>query len=606
MSGHPPSNPARQSPWAHWLGLGIVAAAFVLAAALSWRKWPDVVVDFGSQLYLPWKISTGSVLYRDIQYLPGGPFSQCFDAVLFKVFGVSLLTLVVSNLILAAGLLGMIYRRFLALSDAWTATLICLGVVLVFAFAQYSDRGNYNYVTPYCQEVWQGLVISIVAVGWLSDWVARERLRFALGAGFCAGLVFMTKPEVFTALAAGAAAAFALFVATKGRMPFVLKSLGGFVLAAMVPLFGFALWFHRSEDWAASLRTVGYAWVPLMSSSVSGGAFYRWGLGLDAPGFNIRLMLVQFLVLVLVLAICGVLFRRKMDTAANRMAAVGVTALLLVLSSGWDWRDCGRTLPLVSAGLCLVLCVKYKELSREAPAGFALIWSIFGLVLLAKLGLFSRIWHYGFALAMPAFVGAIYFLHWLLPDLLRKYGVNWRLWRGAVGLLLMTGILSLFVQSQFVLRKKTVAVGRGGDRIMAFDEKTDPVGTALAQALPWMETNMPPDATLAVLPEGIMVNYLSRRTNPTRYPVWDPPELRAFGQSNMVADFETHRPDYIMLIHRDEAEYGMKYFGQEADFGLELMQWIQRNYEPALLLGAEPLRNSMFGVKILRRVVTAR
>jgi hypothetical protein len=141
---------------------------------------------------------------------------------------------------------------------------------------------------------------------------------------------------------------------------------------------------------------------------------------------------------------------------------------------------------------------------------------------------------------------------------------------------------------------------------MAFDHRMDDVGTALAQALPWMETNMPPQATLAVLPEGIMVNYMTRRDNPTRYPVWDPPELRAFGQSNMVADFEAHSPDYIMLIHRDEAEYGMKYFGQQAEFGLDLMEWIQRNYEPALLIGAEPLRNASFGVKILRRVVTAK
>src|SRR5271156_4179907 len=134
MFGKQRSNPVNEPGNARWIGLGIVAFAFVIAAALSWRKWPDILVDFGMQLYLPWKISTGSVLYRDLKYLTGGPLSQYYDAVLFKVFGVSLLTLVISNLLIAAALVLLIYHRFLAAADALTATTISLGVVLVFAF----------------------------------------------------------------------------------------------------------------------------------------------------------------------------------------------------------------------------------------------------------------------------------------------------------------------------------------------------------------------------------------------------------------------------------------------------------------------------------------
>src|ERR1700691_1447055 len=112
-------DPANRPLLSAWVGLGVIAVAFVVAATLTWRKWPDVLVDFGMQLYVPWKISTGSVLYRDLKYLTGGPLSQYYDAALFKLFGVSLLTLVISNLIIAAGFLVLIYRRFLAVSDAW-------------------------------------------------------------------------------------------------------------------------------------------------------------------------------------------------------------------------------------------------------------------------------------------------------------------------------------------------------------------------------------------------------------------------------------------------------------------------------------------------------
>src|ERR1700761_922101 len=85
--------------------LAIIGAFFALAAALTWRRWPDPLIDFGMQLYLPWKISTGSVLYHDVHYLTGGPLSQYYHALLFKLFGVSLRTLIFSNLLILGGLL---------------------------------------------------------------------------------------------------------------------------------------------------------------------------------------------------------------------------------------------------------------------------------------------------------------------------------------------------------------------------------------------------------------------------------------------------------------------------------------------------------------------
>src|SRR5580692_395857 len=133
MYGKPCSSPVGEPRLRQCLGLGIVAIAFVAAAALSWRKWPDILIDFGLQLYLPWKISTGSVLYRDMMYLTAGPLSQHYHALIFKCFGVSFSVLIFANLMLLAGLLCLLYRRFCAATNLLTATMICLAVVLVFA-----------------------------------------------------------------------------------------------------------------------------------------------------------------------------------------------------------------------------------------------------------------------------------------------------------------------------------------------------------------------------------------------------------------------------------------------------------------------------------------
>lgn len=278
-----------------WAGLALVAAVFAFAAAISWRRWPDLIVDFGGQLYLPWRIAHGAVLYRDLFYFAGGPLSQYFNALLFKIFGASFLTLTTANLILVAAVLVLIYRRFAAAADILTATTIGLGIVLVFAFAEYSNIGNYNYAAPYSHEALHGLLLSILAVALLSDWLAKEKMRFALGAGFCAGLVFLTKPEIFTALMAAWAVAFIVFWVTRRRIDFAAKSLAAFLLAGIIPSLGFFLYFLNVENWRESLRSVVFGWLPLFQTAIAKNPYYQWSLGFDRPLSHLREMAVQFL-----------------------------------------------------------------------------------------------------------------------------------------------------------------------------------------------------------------------------------------------------------------------------------------------------------------------
>jgi hypothetical protein len=222
--------------------------------------------------------------------------------------------------------------------------------------------------------------------------------------------------------------------------------------------------------------------------------------------------------------------------------------------------------------------------------------------LLAKLGLFSRIWHYGFALAMPAAVGAIYLLLWLLPRLLEKqYDVDPRPFRLAVWLALMIGFGILFHQSASWYALKKLPVEQGGDEIIAFDPRVNPAGEGIKEALAWIDKNVPRNGTLAVLPEGTTINYLSRRVNPTPCLDWTPTVLSVFGQANMTAAFERNPPDYILLVERDMSEFGVGYFGHYPGYGTDLMQWIGKNYQPVQLIGNEPLQNGLFGIKIMKR-----
>ena len=590
-----------------WIGLGVVALAFIFAAAISWRRWPDLIVDFGGQLYIPWRIANGAVLYRDLFYFAGGPFSQYFNALLFKIFGASFLTLIVANLTFVAATLFLIYRRFAAATDVLTAATICLGIVLVFAFGEYSQVGNYNYVAPYSHEVLHGLLLSIVTVALLSDWLTKGKIRFAFAAGFCSGLVFLTKPDVFVALAAACVVTFVIFLATRRRVDLAAKSLVAFLFTGTIPSLGFFLYFLSVENWRESLRSVIFGWLPLFQTAVAKNLFYQWCMGFDEPFTHLREMGVHFLFVAIAVAFYTAAFRllpKLKSKPAKSFAFLLLIAPLLFLAVRFDWLACGASLPLLAFVTCVLLRENYKKLLVEQGATFPLLWSVFGLVLLLKLGLFPRIWHYGFALAMPAFVSAVYLLLWLLPLLLEnKFQVPARPFRLTVLLVLLIGFGSLFLQSRKFYSAKNLAVGQGNDRIMASGPQGNSVEARTTKAaLAWIETNVSPDATVAALPQGVMLNYLSRRINPTPDLDWNPTMFMVFGQEKMTAAFANHPPDYVLLVEWTPYEFQIGEFGHYPGYGVEVMQWIGKNYQPVQLFGSEPLRNGLFGIKILKRI----
>jgi hypothetical protein len=124
-------------------------------------------------------------------------------------------------------------------------------------------------------------------------------------------------------------------------------------------------------------------------------------------------------------------------------------------------------------------------------------------------------------------------------------------------------------------------------------------------ALSWIENNVPPDATMAALPQGVIVNYLSRRINPTPDLDWNPTMFTVFGQEKMTAAFEKNPPDYVLLVEWTPYEFGVGEFGHYPGYGVELMRWIGKNYQPVQLFGSEPLKNGLFGIKILKRIPAA-
>lgn len=590
----------RLAPWAGPLA---VAAVGCVMLVWSWGHWPDVLIDFGRELYVPWRITEGAVLYRDISYF-NGPLSPYLNSLWFSIFGVSLRSLAICNIAIVTLLITLLYRMLNRISSPFPATIACLVFVTLFAFGQLDTIGNYNYVSPYSHEVTHGLLLSFLA---LSAFASHpERGNAALGgAGFALGLVFLTKTEIFLAAGSALGAGLILRFWAQGTSPSAaLRALAVLAGSAMIAPVGALLLLSLAMPFETALHGILDPFASAFDPEVTSLRFYRWGMGTLYLGESLEKLgrwTALYAALFVPAAILALALRRPgWHNWAIAALLAGLVLGFVAIDPLPHWTHAVRPLPLLLLLLAASgFAVFLRELARgEDPSASVLriAFIVFALVLLAKIVLNVRLMHYGFALAMPGVMILVVALTGWIPRAIETQ-------RGFAPAFLAVSLATLFVVEFALLRVMDLRLGRhlytvasGADAFHA-GARAPFVTRALAD----LASRTGPEDTLVVLPEGIMINYLSRRVNPTPYTNFMPPELILYGEDRILDAFRRTPPDYVLIVHKFTGEYGFPYFGR--DYGKALYYWVMHHYEQVELYGQPPLQDiSSFGIQILRRI----
>lgn len=579
-------------PSLRWMGPILVALAGGVWLCWSWGTWADPVVDFGREVYVPWQLSEGKVLYRDIVSYFNGPLTPYFHALLFKLFGVSLRVLVVFNLAVVAILAMLLYRLIARAAGHLAATASGVAFFTLFAFAQYLITGNYNYVCPYSYELTHGITLSAGAMACLDRWSRASQRAWLAVSGVLLGLVFLTKAEIFLAatLSMGAGLTAQLWIA-RSTWRRVAADTIAFATCACGVVFAVLLLLMIQLPLRDAIRGLLGAWRWVGDRSLLDLPYFKELAGTDDISQSLETIGLWTAGYVVVFG-SAVLFGRFVRKPGS---AIGVLIVVVIVGlsiwSGVNWNNFIRPMPLLIAAVGILFAVRIVWKGKDDV--LALMLCVWALAMLAKMPLNAHIYHYGFALAMPAtLVGVAMLVGWL-PAALDRVGAGNAVRAAALGAL----VVAIYAHAQALnlfWSMKTHTVGAGGDAFRA-----DPRGRVVNEAIAEIERLSPSDATLAVVPEGLIINYLARRVNPTGQLNFTPPAIIMYGEDEMLRAFETVPPDYILLTGMDTAEYGAHFFG--VDYAERLGAWIRANYIEARVIGPRPFQERGFGMVLMHR-----
>jgi hypothetical protein len=564
----------RSTEVVEFLGICFLALLAVWFLHESWRKWPDPIIDSGPQWYAIWRVSLGAAPYHDFAWYYG-PLSLLFNGLLFKCFGPGMMVLAAANLVVYAAIVSLAY---LAFRMAWgsLAAFAALAVFIsVFSFSMLNAVGNYNYVLPYSNETTHGMLLMLVTAFVMVRWSGKPSRAGAFLLGLCGGVAAVLKPEFM--LAGSILGIAALLLRYGQKQPVNLAEYGMILAGVALPTLGIAAWFARGESWKSAFIDSCQAWWLLLVSHtaaqvVDEGSYMGFDNGWRNVGWELEFTLCAVLMVGAIWA-AGWFINRPWSWPLRWATALGAGFLACSVSMGGGF-EIGPCLPgLILIIFTIVVARLVRELRQtgrvQARNVMALALVLLAGTMLVRMALRARINHFGFIQA--AFAGMVAAAV-IVSEVPRWTGHGrWGRRVTLVGIMVMLalGCSAIVAESASNHAAQTQPVGSGADRFYAFNPKLDETGLVVNWCVERLRS-IPPGATLLVLPEGVMINYLTRHKRPMPEFVSDEAEyIRQLGRS---------RPDYVIYIWGDQRDAGIPRFGDPGQPGEKIKAWLWQNY----------------------------
>jgi hypothetical protein len=550
-------------------------AVFAALALVSWNRWIEPYVDSGRELMVPWRLSRGEALYRDVRFYYG-PLAPVVAAGTEAAAGRSLAARIALAALVALAHIEALRRLANRLLTPARAALAASLAVALFFFL----RPGGCHLFPYSLDT----AIAVAAAAWTL--VLAPTASRLLSVALLAAL--LSRPE--TGIAASLAALIPLLRAAspadRGRR-ITLVLVPVVAAAAVYALFsiGTPLATLRQEGWLAFL------FLPPEFRRVYGS--YS---GIDRPALRLAELALAAIVLALVavwLVTVAFLASRVAGGRKGRAATVGGIAVLAVLSASALFPPARladsvslfppliRPLPLAIA-LAAIWRVIAKLRRREdrgvfggVPDEVLFLSVVFSSRLLLTAGYTGP--YASFYLPLAAVAATAGLWEWVTREE-RSSGLALLpgLATGAVAVLLAFRIASI----------STIFRRPGWSRVQTPAGPVivpQPIASATAPAIAEISRVTPENGTLAGFPEAGFLQYVLGRRNPLPQDQFFPGHLDPRAEKEAVALLEARPPDAFVYVNVLTIGHGAERFG--SDYLRELDAAVRRLSRPVASFG---------------------
>jgi hypothetical protein len=329
-------------------------------------------------------------------------------------------------------------------------------------------------------------------------------------------------------------------------------------------------------------------------------------LGTDAVGQNILWMLTSaFFYLIFaawfMLAGYGAMRAAKLQQAVQRRALFTVIAVVAIAVAGavlktfyhFEWQY--RSIPFIYLIVGVLSAAAYFRSERKAVDLKLFVLSLFSFLVVMRIIFFVYASHYGFYILVPGFIIYHVFFFRILPQLMRNKFVTFAFYAGFTTVLLVL-MVEHFQWSKAFYQQRTLRVPSPRGDLSVF---ADPRGAGVRALVEFLRDQTPKDSTVAIFPEGLMINFLSEREDPLYYYTFLPQDMvRESVEQSMVDDIAIKKPDYVIVLQRLVEEYGSRGFG--VDYGKKIIGYVEKNYTPVAQYGPLPFAPDKFSAVILK------
>lgn len=600
LAGHDASTIRR--PWARRIVLvtilGVVTGLAVFLLLAGHQKWGDFQVDYGREAYIPWEMLQGKSLYRDLAYF-NGPLSPVVHLLVFFLFGPSLTTLQGADLIVLGLIIFLIWKIMRLVSDEFTAAAAIFLFIATSAFNHANNLGNYNFIAPYSHEITHGLCLLLLLLFLLYRYAVNQNCFILATLGFVTGAAFLTKPEIALAAAGGVGLGLALIFRDDAARPSRISRRILLFLAMTLLLPGLAYaWLAWVLSPGEAARDLTLMWRLAANHRVTSLLFYRKILGTADLQHNLLIMGLSLVLNVGIfcwlnmLGTLPVRIKRSIMGWWDAGIVVGIVAMSLLYS------QCFLQLP-DAWPLILMLFVPYATYhiwykTDQVTPRMVLLTALGAVALILALKIFfnAHLFHYGVFLLVPS---GMLFVWAVTCELPRRFGNNPFYRR-------ITYVASCFIlvlvawpcltrtMTNLASKNEVVSTPRG---TMVCDTRAQ----GIPELIEFLMTQAHSGQTVAIMPEGAMLNFLVGLPNSTPYYTLMPPEWLLFGEEKILAAYAMSPPDWIVLLDKDLDEYGMGSF--TLGYGRELKRWIDQHYKPIRIFTQATSAQADYGVVLL-------